>query len=52
VPVQRLPEPLLIQRVADQPDGAREDEEAVEVPDPDYFADLGLLLLSFWSFFA
>ena len=43
MPVQRLPQPLLVQRVPDQPDRAREDEEAVEVADPDDLADLGLV---------
>lgn len=46
MPVQRLPQPLLVQRVPDQPDRAREDEEAVEVADAHDLADLGL----FFSF--
>lgn len=42
MPVQRLPEPLLVQRVPDQADRAGQDEEAVEVADANDLADLGL----------
>lgn len=37
--VQRLPQPLLVERVPDQPDRPREHEQAVEVPDADDLAD-------------
>lgn len=45
MPVERLPEPLLVERVADEPDRAREHEEAVEVADAHDLADLGLIFL-------